>query len=265
MRPRALALAGLLALGATVMPAMAGPEPVTAGVGVEERLGAALPLDLTLVSPSGEQVALRQAFGQDRPVVLVLAYSDCPMLCNLVLRGLAYAVRGTSARPGTDFDIVTVSIDPAESPETAASTQRALAAAAGYPDDASRWRYLLGTKAATEALADSVGFRYRYDARTDQYAHPAVVIVLTPEGIVSQYLYGLQQDPKELDEALALARSGQQRASSAIRAASTCFRFDPAAAKYASAIRTSLRLTGLVAAGGLLAGIVLVSRRRSVP
>lgn len=238
------------------------PLPID-GIGVEERLGAAVPLDLTLVSPQGAQATLRDALGADKPVVLVLAYSDCPMLCNLVLRGLAYAVRGTERRAGIDFEIVTLSIDPEETPEAAASTQRALAAAAGFPGQPERWRYFLGTKAAIRAVADSVGFRFRYDERTDQYAHPAVVFVLTPEGNVSQYLYDIQLDPKALEEALALAASGRQRASTAVRNASTCFRFDPASSKYAGAIRLSLRLTGL-AAVGLLAGIVVVARRRSV-
>ncbi len=238
----------------------AGP-PMTEGVGVEERLGAALPRDLALTTPTGTQVRSSEVFLSEMPTLLVLAYSDCPMLCNLVLRGLAYAVRGTTARPGADFRLLTLSIDPNESAERAAATRRSLVAAAGYPGDESRWEYLLGTGEATSAVADAVGFRYRYDPRSKQWAHPAVVIVLTPEGFVSQYLYGLQLDPAELDAAIVLARSGGQRASAAIRNAATCFRFDPASTKYAGAIRVGLRLTGGFAVAGLVLAVVLASRR----
>lgn len=261
--PRSGGLVALVLLLLFVRPAHADSEapPASADVGVDERLGASLPLDEALVSPGGAQLRLGDTFLPGEPVVLVLAYSDCPMLCNLVLRGLASAVRGTRARPGEDFQLVTVSIDPDESPEVAAATQRSLVAAAGYPGESSRWRYLLASDDASAAVAAAVGFRYRYDPRTEQWAHPAVVIVVTPEGLVSQYLYGLKIQPDELDEAIALARSGEQRANAAIRNAATCFRFDPAATKYAGPLRLALRLTGVFAIGGVVTAVALAMRR----
>lgn len=243
-------------------------SPALDEVGIVERLGQQVPLDIELAEP-GDPEPSPQPLGHflpgDRPVLLILAYVRCEMLCNVVLDGVARALEQVPLVPGRDFELITVSIDPDESPAAARAKQAALLAAIARPGQSARWRFLRGDEPAIQRLASSLGFRYAWDPRTEQYAHPAVIFVLTPQGRISRYLHGVAYSPAELVAALQLAATGatgESIAGSVLR----CFRFDPANRKYGRAIRLYFQLgaaaifAGLV---GLLAHLVARERRRA--
>ncbi len=239
-----------------------GAEP--AEVGVEQRLGDRLPLDVPLLLPEGGE-APSATLLRGRPVVLVLAYSACPMLCNLVLREMVRAVRAAEVRPGRDYDLVTLSIDPAEPPDVAREARARLLSGSGIADEPEAWRYFLGTEASIRRMAGAVGFRFAFDARTKTYAHPAAAFVLTPDGRVSRYLLGLRHEPGALDDAVRAAAAGRiaDRASSDA-AATVCFELAPMG-RSAQIVRWSLRGVGLGVLGGLAFGVAWLVRRRREP
>jgi protein SCO1/2 len=220
------------------------PEPKTGiseGVDVVERLGEPVPGALEFRDARGNRLQLRDALAGGKPVVLTLVYFRCPMLCSLVLNGLW---------PGTDYRAITVSFDPGEGPERALRHQEALlrALGEGHPSD---WHFLTGAEPQLRALADSVGFKYRWDESNKQFAHPAAVFVLTPEGKLSRYLYGVEFKPRDLRLALVEAASG--RVGTALdRVLLTCFRWDPASRRYAF-------LFGALRAGAMLVFLALAT------
>jgi protein SCO1 len=252
----------LAADGAAALP----QPPALAGVTVEEHPGERVPLELVFEDVDGDHRALSDFFEADRPVLLVMAYASCPMLCNLVLRGVADAVRGLPPPAHQDVQLVTVSIDPDESPDVARRKQANLAAAGGLDDDPGRWAYLRGSEDDVRALARSVGFSYRKDPRTGEYAHPAVVFVLTPSGTISSYAYGLKHDPAELSAALGAAAAETTRGSETpLEAILSCFRFDPADRKYGTVITRlfqGLALVVVIGGAGTM-GFFIRRRRRA--
>jgi protein SCO1/2 len=209
------------------------PPPAVAQVEIEEHLGRALPRDLRFVDQDGRRVRLGDLFGDGRPVVMVLAYFRCPMLCDLVQQGVAAALRASGLRAGEEIRAVTVSIDPADTTGNARLRRTGLLQAVGgaQPAPASAWRVLTGGTPDIAALADALGFRYAYDPGSGQYAHPACAFVLTPDGRVSRYLYGVTFRPFDLR--LAAVEAAQGRIGTVVdRALLTCFRYDPSARKY---------------------------------
>jgi len=245
------------------MPALAhaqpaAPPPVTK-IGVDERIGAALPLDVPFTSSRGKRVKLGQVLGNGKPTLLVLAYNRCSMLCSLVLRGAADLVKDASWQFGDDFSVVTISIDPGETPHEAARTQQAIVERAGYPGQGSRWPFLVGKKASIDAVASALGFRYEWDPRTEQFAHPAVVFAIDAEGKVAGYLHGIRHDP---ERAWALLNGAATSASlGPASAILNCFRFDALSRRYGPWIQ---RLFQAGAAGVFLAlgaAVVVLTRR----
>jgi protein SCO1/2 len=233
-------------------------------VGVVERLGQELPFDILLAEPGGEPAPLRHWLPRDRPVLLILAYVRCEMLCSVVLDATARALREIPLVPGRDFELITVSIDPQESPAAARAKQAALTAAIARPGQSARWRFLRGDEPAIRRLAGALGFRYVWDARTEQYAHPAVIFVLTPDGRISRYLHGVAYTPAELTGSLQLAATGGTGASLA-GSVLRCFRFDPADRRYSRAIRIYFQLGAAAIFACLLvflANLVARERRR---
>ncbi len=255
---RALLWLGLL-LGLAHAPAaaqiMGGPEAPR--VAWRQALGARLPLTARFTDHEGRELALSECFGQ-RPLVLALVYYECPMLCGLVLEGLVQGLRAVDFTTGTDFDVLVVSIDPAETPALAAAKRASTLAAYGLEpgDPAARsWRFLVGHETEVRALADAVGFEYSYIPERDEWAHAAGVTVLTPAGVVSRILFGVEFAPRDLRLALVEASAGTI-GSPLDQVLLRCFHYDPTRGKYGLAILTLVRLLG-AATLALLAFFVL--------
>lgn len=231
-------------------------------VGVDEKPGAQVPLALRFADSQGREVALRKWFDGETPVIMILTYSTCRSLCNLVLRGVSDGVRQLALVPGDDYRLLAISIDPGETPERAAKRQRDILRAVGRDGQRERWPFLTGRQPAIAALAASVGFRYRRDPRSEQYVHPAVVFVLTGDGRVSRYLYGVRYAAADLTPALAAARAKEiARARDDVGdAVLNCFRFDPASRRYGRTIQLYFRVGAAVIFGGLV--ILLLSLYR---
>jgi protein SCO1/2 len=264
----ALAVA-LLALarpsGAQIMP---GPEPPP--VAWTQRLGAELPVDARFTDHTGRALALGECFGE-RPVVLALVYYECPMLCGLVLEGLVRALRAVDFTTGQDFDVLVVSIDPAETPQLAAAKRANALAAYGLDpgeESAGAWRFLVGAEADVAALADAVGFEYSYVPERDEWAHGAGVTILTPDAVVSRILFGVDFAPRDLRFALVEASEGTI-GSPLDQILLRCFHYDPLRGKYGFAIMTAVRALGLgtvaVLAFFVLRWLARERRRQPVP
>ncbi len=227
-------------------------------VGVDEVLGSAVPPGLAFRDAQGKAVTLGRYLGRGRPVVMTLVYHNCPMLCGLVLTGIARGMRENGLELGKDFDALTVSFDPRDDPATAAERQHGYLQAVGKPGAADAWAFLVGDEPPIRRLTDAVGFHYAYDAQSKQFAHPAVAVVLTPEGKVSRYLYGIEFAAR--DVRLALVEAGQGRVGTSFdRVLLTCYRYDPASRKYEPYALGFVRLGSiavLLGLGGLIAVLV---------
>lgn len=243
-----LAFALLLAAPAVSQDSVPPLPPALEGVGVTERLGQNIDLKLTFVDESGKLVPLERYFHKDRPVILNLVYYSCPMLCTLVLNGQTEALRGIPGSPGKDFEVVTISIDPTETPELARDKKQAYIGELGRGGEG--WHFLTDHDGNVKKLADQIGFGYAYDEQTRQYAHAAAIMVLTPEGAVSRYLYGIQFKPRDLRLALAEASKGKFSASFD-RLLLFCYHYDPASRSYVPFAANIMK------AGGALTVLIL--------
>lgn len=242
------------------------PPPPVGKIGVDEHVGRKVPLDLPFLSVNGRRVHLGDYFNHGKPVILVLAYVHCKMLCDLVQHGVATAMhKMTDQVPGKDYQVVTVSIDPKEEPAASLAKRDQLLVEAGDAGRTQDWVYLLGAEHTIHALADAVGFRYTWDPRSEQFAHPAVIFVLTPDGTISRYLYGVGFPAPQLEQALAAARRGEaEPAPDVAQTVLSCFHFDPALRKYRERIGHYLLTGGLILFGSLLSlvGALFVWERR---
>jgi protein SCO1/2 len=218
------------------------------GVGIVEKIGEKLDLELEFIAENGRPVRLKEYFHKGRPVILNLIYYSCPTLCNLLLNGQTEALREIPGEPGSDFEIVTISIDPTETFDLARQKRAVYLESYGRP--APGWHFLTDYRGNVRKLAEQVGFHYRYDDRTRQYAHAAAIMLLSPDGVVARYLYGVQFKP--LDLRLALAEAARGHGSFSVdRLLLFCFHYDPQARSYV------LFATNLMRAGGALSVIVL--------
>jgi protein SCO1/2 len=222
--------------------------PELQGVGLDEHLNRAIDLNLTFTGENGYPVALKQFFHKDRPVILNLVYYSCPMLCNLLLNGQTAALKQVPWSPGNEFEVVTISIDPTETFNLA--QQKRAVYLESYGRETSGWHFLTDDHGNVKKLADQIGFHYRYDERQSQYAHPAVITVLTPEGRISRYLYGIKFDPRDIRLALTEA-SESKWGLSVDRVLLYCFHYDPQAHGYV------LFASNLMRAGGALTVLIL--------
>ncbi|MEW5702325.1 MAG: SCO family protein [Candidatus Zixiibacteriota bacterium] len=224
-------------------------------IDVVEHLGDTIPLDLVFTDDRGDPVTLRRYFTADRPVILTLAYSNCPMLCSIVLDGLTNGVQALSWRPGGEFQMITVSIDPLETVEQAAARKKRYMSYLPRASNPDGWAFLVGAAGQSRALADAVGFKYFWDEKSRQYAHPAVVMILTGDGVVSRYLYGIEY--KERDLRLGLLEASEGKIGSTIdRIILYCFHYDPAAKGYVLFAGNVMRLGGLLTMVALVAFLV---------
>ena len=250
LRAITVLLAALAAAAGPVRAQMRADQtpPELEGVGIEERLGNRIDLSLEFIGEDGYPHALREYFAAGRPVILNLVYYSCPMLCTLVLNGQTEALRQIPQTAGKEFELVTVSIDPTENYKMAAAKKAVYMAS--YERETKGWHFLADYRNNVARLAEQVGFRYRWDDRTKQYAHAAAIMVLSPDGMVSRYLYGVRFRPLDLRLALAEAASGKTGVSDRILL--YCFHYDPAARSY------TLVAMNIMRAGGALALLALV-------
>jgi protein SCO1 len=232
-------------------------------VGIEEKLGADVPLDVPFTDWRGRPFQLRQAFDGKRPVVVALVYYDCPMLCGLVLSGMAKTMRENGLVLGKDYEAVTISFDPAEKPPMAAERRRGYLQSMGVDDQGEAWPFLVGAAEASRKVADAVGFGYKFDEISGEWAHMASIFVLTPDGKVSRYLYGIEYPPKDFRLSVVEAAGGKV-GTSFDRFLLTCYRYDPASRKYEPYAYGFVRVGSLVvllALTGLIGGLVWRERR----
>jgi len=232
-------------------------------IDVEEHLGSTIPLDLTFTNSKGESVQLNQYFHQGKPVLLNLAYYECPMLCTLILNGVQSGVQKLAWKPGNEFQMITVSIDPGETWEMAARKKQNYLSGFKTPVDESGWVFLTGKQTHITSLANALGFRYFYDPERDQYAHPAVTFLLSEEGTISRYLYGLEYPENTLRLALMEASDGKI-GNTLEKFILTCFHYDPEQKRYVLFAANLMRAGGVVTIGilGIFLGVYWVREKR---
>jgi protein SCO1 len=200
-------------------------------VRIDETLGNPLPLDVTLTDWAGRPYRFGNVFDGKKPVVIALVYYDCPMLCGLILSGMAKAMRQNGLELGTDYQAITISFDPEERFALAAERRRGYLQSMGRSDAGADWPFLVGTADASKRIADAVGFHYRKDEVSGEWAHLAAIFVATPDGKVSRYLYGIEYPPKDFRLSVVEAAGGKI-GTSFDRFLLTCYRYDPASRKY---------------------------------
>ena len=243
--------------------ASAVPAPLR-DIGFDQKIGDLVPLDTPFRDEAGRAVRLGDYFGT-RPVVLVFAYYDCPMLCTLVINGLSAALNILSLNPHQDFEIVTISFNPRDTPATASAKKAMYLERYKRAGAADGWHFLTGDNAAIDRITKAAGFRYTWDEQTKQFAHPTGVLVLTQEGRLARYLFGIEYGPRDLRFAIVEASAG--RVGSPVDALLLyCYHYDPATGRYGIAIMRTVRLAGLATVLALASFIIVMVRRdRLVP
>jgi protein SCO1 len=242
----ALALATLVALPAVVRAEddPEGPAPLS-GVEIDEKLNARVPAGAAFLDQDGKPVKVGDVLGKGKPVVVALVYYECPMLCGLVLGGMARGMKETGLELGKDYTALSISFDPREKPAQGFVRQKHYLQSFDKADRKDVWPFWVGQEADIRAVTDAVGFKYKFDEETKQYAHGAAILVLTPDGRVSRYLYGVEFPGRDLRLALVEAADGKV-GTSFDRFLLTCYRYDPVARRYVP------YAMGLVRAGALL-------------
>jgi protein SCO1 len=230
-------------------------------VGFDQRLNEQVPLDLPFTDDEGERVKLGKYF-EGKPVILVLAYYRCPMLCTQVLNGLVQGLRDMPFTIGKEFRVVTVSFDPNETTDMAAAKKRTYLHSYGKPEAAEGWHFLTGDQQSITRLTRAVGFRYAYDATSDQFAHAAGIVILTPTGKISRYFYDVHYSGRDLR--LGLVEASRNKIGSPIdQILLFCFHYDPTAGKYGATIMNFVRAGGVLTVVGLgvMFGLLLRGER----
>jgi protein SCO1/2 len=227
--------------------------PRLQNVGIDQHLDAQIPPGLTFRDETGKSVKLGDYFGR-KPLILNLVYYNCTMLCGEALAGLSSAMRLMKFDLGNEFDVITVSFDPRETPEMAAAKKIDYVKKYGRPNAASGWHFLTGQPGSINALTKTVGFQYQYDEKSNQYAHATAIMVLTPEGRISRYFYGVDFPPKDLR--MGLVEASQRKIGNAVDAVLLyCYHYDPATGKYGAMVANILKLAGgatILLLGGLV-------------
>jgi protein SCO1/2 len=247
--------AALIAAAVAAQPA--APSPFSR-IGLDQRVGQSVPLDLPFRDEKGHVVRLGDYFGK-RPVVLSLVYYNCPMLCTLTVNGLTRGLKGVTFDAGNDYQVVLVSIDPKETPAIAAKAREDALHRYARPGADAGWHFLTGTEQSIAVLARSVGFRYYYDEVSHQYAHAAGIMLLTPDGRLSRYLYGIEFPPRSLR--LGLVEATDRKIGSVMdQVLLYCFHYDPVQGRYSATTLNIVRAGGALTVLGLAVMIVLMRR-----
>jgi protein SCO1 len=216
--------------------------PGLKNVGIEQHLNEQIPPELTFHDENGKQVRLADYFGR-KPMILNLVYYQCPMLCGEVLSGLESALRVLKFDVGNQFDVLTVSFDPRETPAMATAKKAEFLKRYGRPGATQGWHFLTGPQQSIDALTKAAGFQYEYDPKSGQFAHTTAIMVLTPEGRIAQYYYGVEYAPKDLS--LGLVQASQNKIGNIVdQVLLYCYHYDPATGKYGAVVMRILRLAG---------------------
>ncbi len=268
-KPTSIALLLVLAVGRgealpQKQPVPAGENPaanaVLEKVDFEQFLGRQIPLDLRFRDEQGAEVTLGQYF-QDRPVILSLTYYECPMLCSIVLNGLTSALRALPFDLGKEFVAVNVSFNPRETPEEASTKKAKYLAEYRRPGAEAGWHFLTGEEDSIRRLTEAVGFRYAWDERSQQYAHAAGIVLLTPQGKIARYFYGVEFAPRDLRFGLIEASQGKI-GSPVDKLLLFCFHYDPATGTYSAWVLNAIRAGGVLTLLGLGLFLLVSSRGR---
>ncbi len=223
--------------------------PGLQNVGIEQHLDEQIPADLNFRDETGKPVRLGDYFGK-KPMILNLVYYNCPMLCGEVLSGLESALRVLKFNVGNEFEVLTISFDPRETPDMATKKKAEFLKRYGRAGAAEGWHFLTGPQESIDALTKAAGFQYQYDPKTGQFAHATAIMVLTPEGKIAQYYYGVEYAPKDLR--LGLIQASQNKIGTlADQVLLYCYHYDPTTGKYGAIISRVLKLAGLATLLGL--------------
>jgi protein SCO1/2 len=235
------------------------PAPPLKDIGFDQRLGEAVPLDLPFRDEAGKTVHLRDYLGR-RPVILSLVYFDCPMLCGMTTDGLVRSLRALRFSAGTDFEVLSVSFDPRETPEMASAKKGPVMRQYGRPGGADGWHFLTGDKASVDALTKAVGFRYVWDAEQRQFAHATGILVLTPQGKIARYFFGIEYPAKDLR--LGLIEASEEKIGNVVdQLLLLCYHYDPKSGRYTAAVQNIVR-AGAALTLAAVAGLVFTLLRR---
>ncbi len=238
----------------------AGLPPVLLNVGFEPPLNGQIPLDLAFRDETGRDIRLADYFNQKRPVLLALVYYGCPMLCNQVEQGVVGSLKMLSFNAGREYDVVFVSFDSRESPDMAAKKKEAALAHYGRPETAAGWHFLSGSRESIDAVTKAANFRYSFDAKSGIFAHASGIMLLTPEGRISRYFYGVEYPSRDVRLGLVDASAGKI-GNPIDHLLLYCFQYDPSAARYSATILRVVRLGGVATIIALGAGILIFRRR----
>lgn len=240
-----------------------GLPAVLKSVGIEQKLNSQLPFDAEFKNESGNIIKLGEYFGKGRPVILALVYYECPMLCNEVLNGLTGSLKGISFNAGTEFDVVAISFDARENdkPDLGKNKRASYLNRYGRSGSENGWHFLTGTQSEIDKVTEAIGFNYEFDAASNQFAHAGGITIVTPEGKISRYLYGIDYAPKDLKFALIESAEGKI-GNAAEQLYLYCFHYDPSTGKYGLQILSILRLMAVATVLGL-GGMLFVFWRRN--
>lgn len=231
-------------------------------VSLEQRLNEQVPLDLVFRDETGREVKLAEYFQKGRPVILSLVFYECPMLCNQVLNGLVSSIRTLSFNAGQEYEILTVSFDAREGPELASRKKESYMVRYQRPGTENGWHFLTGNQQSIDALTKAVGFNYFYDEQTKQFAHASGIIVLTPEGKIARYFYGIDYAPRDLRFGL-IEASANKIGSPVDKLLLYCYHYDPSTGKYGAAVMNIMRIGGILTLVAI-ASLILLLRQKGI-
>ncbi len=213
------------------------------GVGIDQKLDQQIPLDLTFRDEYGKTVPLSTYFHDNKPVIIAPVYYRCPMLCTQILNGLESSLKVVTFNAGQDFEVIALSFDPKDTPEIAAAKKAGYLRRYNRPGSANGWHFLTGDEANIKALTDSLGFHYKYDPKTDQFAHASGIMIATPDGRLSRYFYGVEYSPRDMR--LGLVEASERKIGNPVDAVLLfCFHYDPATGKYGAVAMNMVRFAG---------------------
>lgn len=235
--------------------------PALQNVGFSPQLNSQIPLDIPFADESGREIRLRDYFGR-KPVLLALVYYSCPMLCDQVQQGVAGSLKMLSLRPSRDYEVVFVSFDAREKPALAAKKKEAILTHYGHPETASGWHFLTGSQESIAALTKAANFRYAFDPQTNVFAHASGILLLTPEGRISRYFYGVEYPARDVRLGLVDASAGKI-GTPVDHLLLYCFHYNPGTARYSATVLRIVRLGGLLTVLTII-GAILIFRRRDL-